>query len=356
MKKYLFAVFVISLFFASGGFVHAQSSQEVRASVSSIDFVEEIDDGAHATFTAVDDEGVSYVVDGSESLLGDARYDLEVGQEVLLQVIVYPDDTVQVFLVDVVRTPSLLWIVLFFAVLVVLVGRKRGLTSLVGLAVTCAILFGVIVPQILNGVDPVLITVIGSAMILLINLPLTHGFNKRTVYAYFSTIIGLCFAWFFSAFFVYFSRLSGLGSEEASLLFLTTDAIELPSGLLLAGIILGAVGVLDDIAITQTETVFELHETNPKLTSRELYKKAMSVGRHHIASVVNTLVLAYSGVALPIFLLFALRDDIGIIRLLNEEIIAEEIIRTIAGTSTLVLLVPIATWFATRVYSAQGPK
>lgn len=128
----------------------------------------------------------------------------------------------------------------------------------------------------------------------------------------------------------------------------------MPAGLLLAGIILGAVGVLDDIAITQTETVAELHEANPKLSSSELFKRGMQVGRHHIASVVNTLVLTYAGVALPIFLLFALREDMGFMRLLNEEMIAEELVRTLAGTAALILLVPISTWFATRIYNNKN--
>jgi len=356
MHKYILSGFLICLFLFSGSVAGAQSSQEIKATITSIDLVELVDEKTHIIFTATDNNGHAYTVDSDESLLDQVRYDLRDGQQVLLQQITYADGTEQIFLVDVVRTNSLLWIALFFSALVVLIGRKRGVSSLVGFAITCVILFGLIVPQILNGVDPVLITVIGSALILLVNLPLTHGFNKRTFYAYASTLIGLTFAWLFSTLFVHFSNLSGLGSEETALLFLTTDAIQLPSGLLLAGIILGAVGVLDDIAITQTETVAELHEANPGLTPKELYKKAMSIGRHHIASVVNTLVLAYSGVALPVFLLFALRDDMSFTRLLNEEIIAEEIIRTIAGTSALILLVPISTWFATRIYAKSRTK
>ncbi len=353
MKKYIVASALILLILAPGYGAYAQSSQEFKAQISSIDLVEETDDGIHVVFTAEDSEGKTYVVDSAESLVDRVRYDLKEGQHVLLQEVGYADGESQIFLVDVVRTGSLLWVVLFFSVLVVLIGRKRGLAALVGLAITCAVLFGLIVPQIIKGVDPVLITVLGSALILLVNLPLTHGFNKRTLFAYLSTLIGLSFTWLFSSIFVHFSNLSGLGSEEAALLFMTTEAIQLPSGLLLAGIILGTVGVLDDIAITQTETVSELHNANPDLSPSELFNRAMHVGRHHIASVVNTLVLAYAGVALPIFLLLALRDDMGLMRLLNEEIIAEELIRTVAGTGALILLVPIATWIATRIYSKK---
>jgi uncharacterized membrane protein len=353
-----FALFFISIFISLliSPVALAQSNVEVRAQIDSIELNEQTQEGIHIIFSASDSDGNTYLVDSSESLLDRVRYDLSEGQEVLLQTVEYEDGTSQVFLVDVIRTSSILWIALFFALVVIVVGKKRGISSLVGLAITFLILFGLIVPQIIQGTDPVLITIFGSAIILLVNLPLTHGFNKRTFYAYLSTLVGLSLAWIFSVVFVHLANLSGLGSEESSLLFLTTEAIKLPSGLLLAGIILGAVGVLDDIAITQTETVSELHQTNPNLTAKELYNKAMNVGRHHIASVVNTLVLAYAGVALPIFLLFSLRDDMGFMRLLNEEIIAEEVIRTLAGTTALILLVPISTWMATRIYKLKKSK
>ncbi|MBT4856698.1 YibE/F family protein [Candidatus Uhrbacteria bacterium] len=351
MKLTCHIVLIFAALFFFAGDVYAQSSTEITATINSIDLIEETSDGTHIIFTAVDGGGEVFIVDSAESMLGETRYDLKDGQRVLLQILTRSDGTTDVFLVDVVRTNILFWIIGLFSLLVVAIGRKRGVMSLIGLAITCLVLFGLIVPQILIGTDPVFITIIGSALILLVNLPLTHGFNKRTFYAYISTLIGLFFAWLFSTLFVHFASLSGLGSEETALLFLTTDAIELPSGLLLAGIILGAVGVLDDIAITQTETVSELHDANPSLSAKELYRKAMSVGKHHIASVVNTLVLAYAGVALPVFLLFALRDDMGLVRFLNEEIIAEELIRTVAGTGALILLVPISTLIATRLYT-----
>jgi uncharacterized membrane protein len=323
----------------------AQTNIEIKATIQSLTVTE-----GSSVFTAVDSQGTEYTVDSSQSLVGELRYSLKEGQDVLLQRVSLPDGTTDVFLADVVRTNGLLLAVLFFAIVVVAVGRKRGFSSLVGLAITLAVLFGVIIPKILTGTDPVMITVLGSAVILLVNLHLTHGFNKQTFSAYLSTLIGLLLAWGFSAAFVSIANLSGLASDESALLFLTIDTISLPSGLLLAGFILGAVGVLDDIAITQTETVAELHSANPKMKTKELYTKAMNVGRHHIASVVNTLVLAYAGVALPVFLLFALRDDIGFMRLLNEEVIAVELMRTLSGTIALILLVPISTYMATRLF------
>ncbi len=353
MKK-IFQIVLVLIFAVTIGSstVHAQMNNEIKATISSITTSQE-QEGERVVFTAVDNEGVEYLIDSEDSYIETVRFDLKQGQKVLLQQSELPDGTVQYFLIDVVRTNAILWMVLLFSVIVIAVGRIRGVSSLVGLAITLAVLFGIIVPKILAGSDPVMVTVIGSAIILLVNLHITHGFNKRTFYAYLSTLAGLLLAWAFSAAFVSLSSLSGLASDESSLLFLTIDTIKLPSGLLLAGFILGAVGVLDDIAITQTETVAEIHDANPELSTKELYVKAMNVGRHHIASVVNTLVLAYAGVALPMFLLFALREDIGIMRLLNEEVIAVELMRTLSGTIALILLVPISTYMATRLFKKK---
>lgn len=337
--------------------VFAQSTQEIRAEVTEITLDETTNEIRHVVFEAIDDAGTTYTVDSADSYLEGIQFDVREGQDVLLQLIDFGDGSEQaVFLVDVVRWNAILWIVLLFAVLTLVVGAVRGGFALLGLAFTLFVLFGFILPQILAGHDPVLITIAGSIAILGVNMHLSHGWNKRTFFGFLSTVIGLALVWVFATVFVWFAQLSGIASEEASLLFLTVDTISIPTGLLLASIILGAVGVLDDIAVTQTETVEELKNTDPSLTRKELFLKAMNIGRHHIASVVNTLVLAYAGVALPIFLLFYLRDDLSIWRFVNEELVAEEVIRTLAGTIALILLVPIATYIATLVHPEKETK
>ncbi|HBU27852.1 TPA: hypothetical protein DEB00_01925 [Candidatus Uhrbacteria bacterium] len=337
--------------------VFAQSSQEIRAQVNSITVDETVDGVRHVIFSASDVTGKTYIVDSGDSYLQGIKYNLRPGQDVLLQQVDIGDGSApSVFLIDVVRVSALIWIILLFALLTIVIGCTRGGFALLGLGVTLLILFGFILPQILAGHSPVLITILGSIAILAVNMHLTHGCNKRTWFGFLSTIVGLLFVWGFAEAFVWFAQLSGLASEEVSLLFLTTDQIALPTGLLLAGIILGATGVLDDIAVTQTETVEELKQTDPTLSQKELFFKAMNIGRHHIASVVNTLVLAYAGVALPIFLLFYLREDMSTWRFINEELVAEEMIRTLAGTMALILLVPISTWMATLVHKNSPHK
>ena len=347
MKRLLLIVSVIAVLLPVTAI--AQSSQEVRATVERVVVDETVDHLRHVVFTARTNDGMLYTVDSANSYTAGMYYTLREGQDVLLQTVSRADGSQDVFLVDVIRRPALTWILILFAMVTIAVGALRGGMALVGLVVTVGILFGFILPRILAGADPVGVTMIGGLVILAVNMHLTHGFNRRTLSAFGSTAIGLGLVWGFAEVFVRAAQLSGVASEEASLLFLTTDNIAIPTGILLAGIILGAVGVMDDIAITQTETVMELKNANAAFDRKTLFIAAMRVGRHHIASVVNTLVLAYAGVALPLFLLFFLRDDLTVWRFINEELIAEEIIRTLAGTTALVLLVPIATWFATYV-------
>jgi uncharacterized membrane protein len=175
---------------------------------------------------------------------------------------------------------------------------------------------------------------------------LSHGVNRHTFFAFLSTLGGLGLVLLFTQSFLWLARLSGLASEEGTLLFWELDPVQAPVGILAAGIILGSVGVLDDIAITQSETVRELLLANGHATRRDLFKQAMRIGRHHIASTVNTLILVYAGAALPVFLLF-MNQFGGYHEFLQNELVAEELVRTLAGTSALVLLVPISTWFAT---------
>lgn len=324
------------------------SSQEIKTTISSI--VREYEqNGFDQAILEFEYEGDTYEIDTAESYTEGLRYRLREGQGIYVQMLIQGEDVKNVFLVDVVRTPTIFILVLVFCALVILVGYWRGVQAIFGLVLTLLILFGYLVPRILNGGDPILHTVLASTVILGINMHLSHGLNRQTFAAYLATLCGLLLAVTFGSFFVYVANLSGLSSEETVLFYFQTNGLQPPAGILLAGIILGAVGVLDDIAITQSETIAELRAANASLGRKELYSRAMRVGRHHIASTVNTLVLAYAGVALPLFLLFVLTQEVGLLRFVNEEFVAEEIVRTLAGTSALILTVPIATLFATFV-------
>lgn len=274
-------------------------------------------------------------------------------------VIVAPQDNFQgpdFYLVDRFRLGSIALITLIFIAGVLILGKSRGLTSLVGLASTLLILGLFVVPNILNGKDPLLITFIGSTFIILISLYLAHGFNRKTSVAALSTFLTLLISIFLVLLFTNFAKLTGQATEEAFYLNLQVGEISL-SGLLLAGIIIGILGVLDDITVSQSAIVAELKHANPSLGFQELYRRGLSVGREHIASLVNTLVLAYAGASLPLFLLLVVQSNqIPIWLILNSEPLAEEIIRTLIGSLSLILAVPITTFLAARFSDKIGSK
>jgi uncharacterized membrane protein len=246
---------------------------------------------------------------------------------------------------DVYRLPMLLMLTLGFFVLVFAVGKWRGLLSILGMMASLGVLFLYILPQLVQGANPLVIAVTGSFLIAGLTLYLSHGFKTTTHLAFGSILITLAAVILLSLTSVKATHLVGLGTEEAYFLqFGSTAQINL-QGLLLAGIILGALGVLDDIIVAQISVVNQLYQTNKKIKFDELFNRALEVGKDHVASLVNTLVLAYAGANLPLFLLFY-QSDVPLWVSVNNELIAEEIVRTLVGSFGLVLAVPITTLIA----------
>ncbi len=251
-----------------------------------------------------------------------------------------------------------LWLLgVVFALAVIAFGRLRGFTALLGLGITFAILLFFIVPAILDGRSPVLVAVVGAAAIMLTVLYLTHGLNTTTTVAVAGTLISLTLTAALSAAAIAFTRLSGVGDETATYLNITEGDVNM-RGLLLAGIVIGSLGVLDDVTVTQSHTVSELAVANPAYGFRQLYSAATRVGRAHIASVINTIVLAYAGASLPLMLLFR-TGGTPIGELLTGEMIAQELVRSAVGTIGLIAAVPITTalaaWVASRLQTPAAP-
>ncbi len=243
------------------------------------------------------------------------------------------------------RRGLLLWVTLLFVVTVVAVGLWRGVAALGGLAASVGVLLLFVLPAILGGRPPVLVAVVGAAAIALIALYLAHGFTPLTHAALLGMVAALLLTAVLSAAAVELAHFSGFASEESTLLTLF-EGIDV-GGLLLAGIVLGTAGALDDVTVTQASAVWALAAADPGSGSAGLYRRAMRIGRDHIASTVNTLLLAYAGAALPLMVLFVLSEQsLGAIA--NSEVVAIEIIRTVVGSIGLVAAVPITTWLASR--------
>ncbi|MFI6563982.1 YibE/F family protein [Streptomyces sp. NPDC050534] len=240
-----------------------------------------------------------------------------------------------------------------FALAVVVVGRMRGLMALVALAVSFMVLTFFILPAILQGSNPLLVAVIGSSAIMLLALYMCHGLSARTSVAVLGTLLSLVLIGVLGSGFIGWAALTGNTDDSTGLIHGLYPSIDM-SGLLLAGVIIGSLGVLDDVTVTQTSAVWELHEANPSMGWRGLYRAGIRIGRDHIASVVNTLVLAYAGAALPLLLLFSIAQS-GVGTVANSELVAEEIVRTLVGSIGLVASVPVTTLLAALVVAADRP-
>ncbi len=269
-----------------------------------------------------------------------------VGQRVLLGYNADADATQQYQFADFERR-WVLWLVgAVFAAAVIGLGRLRGLAALAGLVASMAILIAFIVPAVVEGSNPVMVAAVGAGAIAYLALYLAHGFTKLTHVAVIGTFSALLVTVLLSSLTVGLAGFTGFTGEDSFIISYVGN-IDV-RGLVLAGIVLGAVGALDDVTVTQASAVWEVRRANPQLDKAALYASGLRVGRDHIASTVNTLLLAYAGASMPLLLRFALSNQPGGI-VLNSEIVALEVVRTLVGSIGLVAAVPITTWLAARV-------
>ncbi len=258
------------------------------------------------------------------------------------------------YFVDHQRSAPLIALAVLFVAVVVALSRWRGVASLAGLGISLLVLAFFVIPAILDGSSPVAVALAGSAAVMFVALYLSHGFNVRTTSAVLGTLASLALTGLLAATFVEVAQLTGFASEEAGFLQVSAGQVNL-QGLLLGGIIIGTLGVLDDVTVTQASAVWELHLANPGYGLRELYRAAVRIGRDHIASTVNTLVLAYAGASLPLLLLFTLSER-SLSSVVRSEIIAVEVVRTLVGSIGLVASVPITTALTAWVVAARDDR
>ncbi len=290
------------------------------------------------------------VENGNMSLANQQKY--QVDDKVMVSMSKGMDGKTNYYISDYMRRDSLIVLFFIFIAVTIIVAKRRGVMSLVGMGISFLVIFFFILPQISQGADPVGTAILGSLVIIPVSFFLSHGFNKKTFVAIGGTLIALVITGILSNIFVEAAHLTGFASEEAGFLQIAKQGIINMKGLLLAGIIIGVLGVLDDITISQSAIVFQLKEANNRLDIDELFKRAMNVGQDHISSMVNTLILVYTGAALPLLLLF-INNPHSFFEIINYEIIADEIIRTLVGSIGLVLSVPITTFIATFVASKK---
>jgi len=293
-----------------------------------------------------DYKGISFQLDYGKRTLRSDNFRFVPGDEIYVIVNKTPDNVVQAFYVDYKRSMPLAILLGAFILSILIMGRWKGLGSLVALGISMAMIINYVIPHILSGEDPVKVSLIGSIILLAATLYLTYGWNLKTHASVASIMLSLLLTGALSLLFVSLARLTGYGDENAMYLMQASSIQIDPRGLLLGGMIIGALGVLDDLVTSQSAAVVEIHDANPALGFRMTFQKAMRIGQDHVAATVNTLVLAYTGASLPLLLIFTLGNgNYGFF--INSEFLAEEIVRTLVGSLGLIAAVPISTFIAT---------
>ncbi len=255
---------------------------------------------------------------------------------------------------DWVRRPALWWLAGLFLIATVAVARLKGLRAFAATAVGLVIVVSYIVPAILNGANPVMVSLLGTGSILLLAIFFVHGINWSTTAAVVGTFAAIIVTMFLGIIWTDMAHLTGFGSDDAMMINYHAGNVNM-RGLLLAGMLIGALGALTDVTIVQASVVRELAHTNPDMPARKLYMHGMNVGNDHIGSLVNTLVLAYAGTSLPLLMLLHI-NGAGLLQTLNMEIVATEIVHTLVGSLGLILAVPLTTIIAALLFRGDRLK
>lgn len=257
---------------------------------------------------------------------------------------------------DYVRRGGLIWLAVAFVLVAAVVGRGKGVRAVLSMGLSFAVILSMIVPAIVAGWNPVIVAILGSSLILALSVYFVHGFNPTAHSSLLATVaaavLTLGLAYLFSS----LSRLTGLGAEEGTFILQLSQAAGVTvnlRGLLIAGILIGALGALVDSTVAQAAVVRELSNLNPGLRWRALYRSGMGVGFDHIGSLVNTLVLANLGSSLPLWVVFSL-GNVRLTQALNLELVATEIVHALVGSIGLILAVPLATLLAALIF--QGGR
>jgi len=280
------------------------------------------------------------------------------GDKVLVSVVENSDGQVEFYVLDYVRRGWLIFLTLVFALLVVLIGRATGLRALLSLGLSFVVIMYFIIPRILSGGNAVLTSIVGGFVIMGLIVYLTEGWRRKTHLAVLSIGISLIAVVLLSLFFTWVVKLTGLSQDDAIYLSgIAGRAINF-RGLLLAGILIGTLGALDDVIIAQIEAVEKIREANPNLSKPQIFKLSFGVGKAHLGAMVNTLFLAYAGASLPLLLLFSSEQNryLGFSQVVNSEVVATEVVRTLVGSVGITLAIPIATWLAVYALKYESIK
>lgn len=359
---FLSAAFIAPLTNVSAQEVHQDLVEVVRAQVLTIvseDTREIMGTDATALVQEVRVRIESGELKGKTVTFENDVTEVDVGDDIYIQRLVTIEGSEYYAFKDFYRIPILVYLALSFMALLWIIAGGKGLKALLSLVASILVVIYVLVPLLLAGYDPVIASVAIAGVMLALAIFVTHGTGAQARIAFLGTFAAIIVTGALAVMWVSLARLTGFASDAAIYLNFSTQGSLDFSGLLLGSILIGVIGVLDDVAITQASVVVELERANSALSRYELYRRALRVGRDHIGSLVNTLALAYVGVSLPLLLLFA-RTDSSFIDIINQEVVASEIVRTLVGSLGLMLAVPattaLAVWWVKRYGIPADPE
>lgn len=292
-------------------------------------------------------------------LTGNPAYDISLnkGDKVVLHLEaknteVNSVDDVDFFIADVKRDYSLEAFAALFMILLVIIGRKKGVFSLVSIIATISLMFFVLVPLILHGVNPVVSAVVVGILSTIITIYLVGGFNSKSSAAIIGTGLSLIFAGGMSLAAIWMARLTGFAGEESMFLYSTRPDLSF-KGILAASMIIAALGALMDTGVSIASSVNEIYETDKKLTVNQLFKSGMNIGKDIIGTMSNTLILVYLGSALPLVLL---SNNIDLQKFFNLNQVATEILSALIGSISILACVPLTAIIAAYLIKHQKER
>ncbi len=281
---------------------------------------------------------------------------LEVGDKFILSHTNTSDGRELFAVSDHYRLPVLLILIGLFILITVFFGGIQGGRGILSLAGSLVIIFFVLLPLLIKGYNPVIVSILVSSVIIVIGSYVTHGFNRTTTTAVIGMIGTIIVTGILAIIAVKTTALTGFSEDESVYLAINTKGALDATGLLLGGILIGLLGTLYDASISQAIAVEEIHLANPDLSKKEVYKRVIRMGREHIGALVDTLAIAYVGAALPLLLLIYSSTDLPLGALLNQEIFATEIVRIVIGSIGVILAVPATTYISTMMLVGKIKK
>lgn len=295
------------------------------------------------------------VIEINNALSNNFAYDIvvEKGQRVVLMLEEYEDGQFEAYIADYYRSNYLLYLVIAFVLIIIIIGRGKGIKAVISLAITILSVLYILLPLMLKGVNPIPISILISILVTIVTIFLVAGINNKSLAAIIGTSAGVIIAGLISFYIGKQVNLTGLSAEEATMLmYIPQEIIFDFRNLLFAGIILGALGAVMDVGISIASSIEEIHNANKSLTRKQLFNAGMNVGKDVMGTMTNTLILAYTGSSIPLLLLF-MAYETSLVKILNLDIIATEVVRSLSGSIGLVLTIPITAFIASYLIKSK---